>query len=181
MSRHETARRAAQLLQDGFVLIDLETTGLDHDPKVEVIEVAIIDHTGAILLNSLVKPQGSIPPGASRVNGIYDADVVSAPSFDEVYPHLVRLLSGQRVVAYNYTFEQRVLATVYQRHQKPAIESDWRCAMRSYTAFRGQRNFFKLVEACRYERLPSDNAHRALGDCVMTLALMRKMAEAAPV
>jgi DNA polymerase-3 subunit epsilon len=172
------AERAARLLNDGFVVIDLETTGLDNDPQVEIVEVAITDHTGAVLLNTLVKPRGRIPAGAARVHGIHDADVVDAPHFEDVYPELARLLGGQCVVAYNFTFEQNILTAVCHRHGLPIIESDWRCAMRAYSAFRGQRGFIKLVDACAHERVDVVDAHRALGDCRMTLALIRKMAGA---
>jgi DNA polymerase III epsilon subunit-like protein len=37
--------------------------------------------------------------------------------------------------------------------------------------------FSKLVVACEKEGIPVQNAHRALGDCPMTLVLIRKMAD----
>lgn len=166
------------LLETGFVVLDLETTGLGRDPNVEIVEIAIIDQRGELLMNSLVKPARRIPFAASRVNGIYDDDVAAAPPFEQVFPEMERFLSGQTVVAYNVDFERQILRTVLRRAEQPPIKCDWFCAMKAYSAYRGRLDYFKLISACKAERIHITNAHRALGDCQMTLALMRKMAGA---
>ena len=172
----ETAKRAAAMLENGFVVIDFETTGFPSDPNVAIIEVAVIDHRGSVLMNTLVQPGCHIPSGASRVNGIYDKDVIDAPPFDAVYPELLGILEGQSAVAYNHTFEQGMLKTVCGRHQVATPNTEWRCAMRSYATYKGLRGFASLTKACTMEGITIDNAHRALGDCKMTLALMYMMA-----
>ena len=48
------ALQTAKLFKDGFVIIDLETTGFDRDPTVEVVEVAILNQKGETLLNTQV-------------------------------------------------------------------------------------------------------------------------------
>ncbi len=176
----EVAARAAELLQAGCVLIDLETTGMADDPGVQVIEVAIINAAGTVLLNTLVRPQGRIPPGASRVNRIYDADVADKPPFPEVYPQIAELLNGRVAIAYNHEFEQGVLRHVCRRHMLPEPKpAEWWCAMRAYTIFIGALRYTRLGDACRREGIPVENAHRALDDVRLTLALVRKMAAAA--
>lgn len=167
------------LFDDGFVIIDLETTALNNDPNVDIVEVAILSHHGEILLNTLVKPTHPIPMVASRIHGIYDKDVVEAPSFVDIYPQLEAMLNGQNVVAYNHTFEQDILRAVCRRAKKPLFTpTAWHCAMRAYSAFIGVTRYQKLTVACQREGIPLANAHRALGDCLMTLALMKKMATA---
>jgi nucleoid DNA-binding protein len=48
---------AQQMLQqDGWVMLDTETTGLERDD--EVIELAVIGKDGTVLLDTLVRPQG---------------------------------------------------------------------------------------------------------------------------
>jgi len=174
------AARAAELLRAGCVLMDLETTGMADDPAVQVIEVAIIDAAGAVLLNTLVRPQGRIPPGASRVNRIYDADVAGKPPFPEVYPQIADLLNGRVVIAYNHEFERGVLRHVCRRHMLPEPKpAEWWCAMRAYATFTGALRYARLGDACRREGIPVANAHRALGDILLTLALVKKMAAAA--
>ncbi len=176
----EVAARAAELLHAGCVLMDLETTGMADDPTVQVIEVAIVDAAGIVLLNTLVRPQGHIPAGASRVNHIYDADVADKPTFPEVYPQIAALLHGRVVIAYNHEFERGVLRHVCRRHTLAEPQpAEWWCAMRAYAIFSGAVRYARLGDACRREGIPVTNAHRALGDTLLTLALVRKMAAAA--
>lgn len=51
-------------LNSDYLIIDTETTGLDNNA--EVIEIAIINMHGDVLLNSLVKPTCSIPAADSK-------------------------------------------------------------------------------------------------------------------
>ena len=172
MVRHDTAN----LFKTGFVVIDLETTGLSRDPKVGIVEIGIVDHQDNVLLESLVKPKYPIPHQASAIHGITDRDVAAAPTFPEIYPELTTILNGKTVVAYNVDFEEEILKKVCRRFKlAPIAPQKWHCAMRAYSDYRGQRKFIKLGIACKTEDVVIENAHRALGDCRMTLGLLQKM------
>lgn len=165
------------LFDGGFVILDLETTGLTNDPNVDIVDVAVVSHHGEILLNTLVKPAQSIPLVASRIHGIYDEDVTAAPSFLEIYPQLMALLNGKIVVVYNHSFDQDILRAVCRRLKQPMVTpTEWYCAMRAYSVYSSSTRYQKLTVACEREGIPLASAHRALGDCLMTLALMKKMA-----
>jgi DNA polymerase-3 subunit epsilon len=170
------AKRAAELLAQGFVVIDFETTGFPSEPGAAIIEVAAINHRGETLLNTLINPERRIPYAASKVNGIYDKDVLNAPTFAQVYDQLAGVLEGQRAIAYNHEFEKGMLAVCCRRHELALPATDWSCAMRAYAKYRGLRWFTKLTAACATEGIVVENAHRALGDCKLTLALMYTMA-----
>ncbi len=182
MSPTEIAQATADLLRDGCVLIDLETTGLDDNPAVEAVEVAVVSHRDETLLNTLIKPRNPIPPDASAIHGIRNSDVSFSPTFPEVYPDLVRLLNGQIVVSYNYTFELNILRAVCRQHGLAELAPrEWWCAMRAYAAFRQKERYVALGQACKAESVQVINAHRAAADCHMTLYLLQKMAaEARP-
>jgi DNA polymerase-3 subunit epsilon len=174
----ETARRAASLLEEGFVLLDLETTGLSDDPGVAIVEVGILSHEGEVLLQTLVNPERRIPSAARAVHGITDEEVTGAPSFRDVYPLMAEHLNGQTIVVYNAPFEQKILAAVTPRYNLlPLKPRRWVCAMRLYTDFRWITDrYHKLSAACKQEGIAIEDAHRAIGDCRLTLALVRKMA-----
>src|SRR3990172_950924 len=80
-----------------FVVLDTETTGLERG---EIVQIAVIDASGAVLLDTLVKPVNPIPPDASRIHGLYAADVADAPTWEAVSAQLVPLLTGRNVVIY---------------------------------------------------------------------------------
>jgi DNA polymerase III epsilon subunit-like protein len=175
----DTAKRAATLLEEGFVLLDLETTGLTNDPTVAIVEVGILSHRDEVLLETFVNPERRIPSAAQAVHGITDEDVADAPSFREIYSQIAEHVNNQTVVTYNAPFEQKVLAAVYPRYNTlPLKPRKWVCAMRLYTDFRWITNrYYTLSDACEQEGITIHDTHRAIGDCRLTLALMRRVAE----
>lgn len=179
MTAHDRAiaQQVAALLESGCAIIDLETTGLSDDPRVAVVEIGVIDQDGVVLLNTLVRPKRRIPAAASAVHGITNQDVKDAPPFEQVHPQLAACVAGRHVIAYNADFEQAILDAVCQRLKLPLpVPQAWHCAMRLYAAYRRSERFFRLGAACKHERIAVSNAHRALGDCSLTLSLLRAMA-----
>ncbi|MDQ3512045.1 MAG: 3'-5' exonuclease, partial [Chloroflexota bacterium] len=107
-SRTEAITWAATVVADPrAVFLDTETTGLG--PDAEVVDVAVIDVLGRVLLDTLVRPHGHIPPDASRIHGIYARHVADAPSWGEVQPRLCEALAGRRVVVYNAPYDWGVV------------------------------------------------------------------------
>ncbi|HET8628802.1 MAG TPA: exonuclease domain-containing protein [Thermomicrobiales bacterium] len=173
------ARWARDLFaRDDWALVDTETTGLDR--AAEVIDIAVLDRHGRVLLDTLVRPQGPITPGAAAVHHLAAADVADAPTFPEVWPALLAALRGRALLAYNVSFDERLLRQTAQRHRLrlPAVPTE--CVMRAYARFwgepgRGGGRWQSLDRACAQQGLPPGN-HRALGDCRATWALLRAMA-----
>lgn len=174
---------AQQMFEEGFVLLDFETTDFNGEP----VAVAAIDHTGSILLQTLVQPKTyAISEGAHSVHGISNADVADAPTFEHnVYDKLKTILTGKHVIAYNKAFDHGVLQKTCDLYDKVMPKAtDWHCAMLQYAQYNPTKaNHFgspgekwKLSEACEQESIHFDNAHDPLGDVQATLKLMRVMA-----
>jgi DNA polymerase-3 subunit epsilon len=67
-----------------MLYLDLETTGL-HAPLDEIVEIAIIDDNGAVLLNTRVRPVRQTEwPEAQRIHGISPRDVAWAPTLAQL-------------------------------------------------------------------------------------------------
>ncbi|MJX93223.1 3'-5' exonuclease, partial [Salmonella enterica subsp. enterica] len=76
------SQRAAQWLDDGYLFIDTETTGLGDDA--EIVEICIIDSHGFIMLNTLIKPTKPIPDEAIAIHGITNEMVAFAPNWTDI-------------------------------------------------------------------------------------------------
>ena len=182
--RRQAIQRAQALLARPILVMDTETTGLGKADQ--IIEIAIIDQNGAEKLLQRVKPSIPIPPAASRVHGITDKHVENAPDFRAIYVRLSVLLAGQVALAYNMDFDWRMLAQTAAAFNLPEPRAAKRdCAMKLYARFKGERKpggrsykWHKLSDAARREGLTVADVHSSLGDARMTLALLRKMAEA---
>ena len=63
--------------------LDTETTGLSPSGGDTIVEIAIVNERGAILINTLVNPKRNIPWYASKVQGISDSMVRSMPTLED--------------------------------------------------------------------------------------------------
>lgn len=152
------------------VYLDTETTGLGSDA--EILEIAIIDQRGQILLDTLVRPRGVIPPDATRIHGIGHADVRHAPTWSALWPQVAAQLQGRRVIVYNAQFDYRMVQQENTRCGLPHPPDSWECAMRQYAHFAavwharyGNYRWHRLDDAlARFTPQPSTPAHRARAD-----------------
>ena len=187
--REAISRQARAWLEANALILDTETTGLGDDA--EVVELAVIDCAGAVLLDTLVRPSGPVPAEAAAIHGITDAMLADAPTWSEIHARFCDLVEGRQVVIYSREFDTRVITQTARRYGLPAPQgfdlaldgSAVHCAMQAYAEFRGewsaekgQYRWQKLSAAAAQQGVTVTNAHRALGDCLMTLGVVRAMA-----
>lgn len=163
----------------GAVYVDTETTGVaGHD---EVIEIAIVGNDGRTLFQSLLRPSRPIPPAVVAVHGITDADVAHAPTLAEVAAELRGWLEERMVIAYNASFDSRLIEQSCRIHRLPVPAARYECAMRRYASFaavagaRGGYRWHKLEQAVRTFGQPP-GGHRAAADALATRHVVLGMA-----
>lgn len=191
MTRHYNPRDKAAVIKwaqdlfdlNNFYVLDTETTGVGKQDQ--ICQVGIIDKNGDVVLDTLVKPTVCISSGASAVSGITNEMVKDAPNFMDVYTDISSILAGSTLIAYNMDFDWRMLKQSAKVYKLPLPKIGKRdCAMKQYAKYRGVWNSkyrsyrnHKLTDASAYEKLVVANAHTAVGDVIMTLELIKKMAE----
>ncbi|EDC2393914.1 3'-5' exonuclease [Salmonella enterica] len=177
-------------LNSDYLIIDTETTGLDNNA--EVIEIAIINMHGDVLLNSLIKPTCSIPAAVTKINNITDEMVADAPLWRDVFPVILNIIDGKKWLAWNSKFDARLIIqtgiiTGYfedlpaskildiaakindSQIDAKAVYDQW------YGEFDSKRNNFKrqsLATAAERHNVSVNGAHRALADCMMVLGVL---------
>lgn len=90
-----------------YVALDLETTGLDQS-RDEIIEVGAVRFDGQRELDvfqTLVNPGRPIPLSITKLTGITDRDVITAPPFSAVREKLCRFVGDDVVVGHNVAFD----------------------------------------------------------------------------
>jgi len=169
----QEAKAWAQNILDNptqYIILDTETTDLDG----EIIEIAIIDLLGNVLLNQRIKPLGAMSEGAEAIHGISLEMLANEPLFPDVYPRIVEVTKDKTVLIYKASFDTARLRYDCFRHEglEPVkIKSE--CVMTMYSQFYGEWSDY--WESYKYQ--PLDGGHSALSDCQATLKLIRYMAE----
>lgn len=156
-----------------IVAFDTETTGLEPFAGDRIIEFAAavlrLDADGRVASREdhsfLINPGMSIPRKVTEITGISDADVVDAPSFEEVAEQVGALLSDAVTVAHNYPFDLAFLTQELRRigmgWPEPLAEVDTvDLSMVCFPDVRGHR----LSDLCERLDVRLDGAHRALND-----------------
>lgn len=188
MNDRQTAAKWAWDLvrRDGWCILDTETTGLENTD--EICQIAIVDHAGNELLNSLVRPTVPINPVAEGIHGISEEMVRNAPTFEGLLIPIMKAVGRRDLLIYNCEFDLRLIRQSAGVWGVPLAfpTSDRRqcrvwlggggvyCAMEMYSQWVGE--WHHRYGNYRWQRLPGGD-HSALGDCKAVLEVLRQMAD----
>lgn len=159
----------------GYTVVDLETTGLfpqQHDRIVEIGLMSLSD-TGEIEgeWSTLINPCRDVGP--TDIHGITARDVLDAPTFQDVAPHLISALAGRTLVAHNARFDTKFLDYEFERARvgtRPPTPS--LCTMQLSTSYlRGASR--KLADCCSAANVEHVAEHTAMGDARAVAGLLR--------
>ena len=173
--RQATVQKAQEIWAAQPFFLDTETTGLHN--TAEIVEIAVIDHAGQVVFETLVRPRRPIPLDAVRIHGITDEAVRTAPTWLQVWPRLETLLRNHYVGAYNAEFDLRMFQQTHQanglRWNNPSIR--FFCVMKMYAEYAGLLKWARLEDAGQQLRIPIPNKHRAVEDTQLARAIFMHM------
>lgn len=185
------------MTSNNWVILDTETTGLGTDD--EICQIGILAPSGTGLLDMFVKPTVPIPAEATAIHGITNDHVKNALTIADLEDTLHRLLVGKEIVVYNAPYDSRMLRQSFEPHYgdrtgpglrlwrgyEPDIwgwvnDLKYTDVMEPYAKYYGEWNNYhanykwqKLSNACKQQGVSVKDAHSAIGDCKMTLALIK--------
>jgi DNA polymerase III subunit epsilon len=158
-----------------LVVADVETTGLSAIFGDRICEVGLVRAQGDAILDTyqtLVNPQRPISLGASRVNGLHDEDVQSAPPFAAIAEQVLAWTDGAILVCHNAPFDLGFLEVEFSRlklHWQPAWVIDTLEIARRHYNFDSN----SLPAVADQLGIETQYAHRALGDALTTFQVFR--------
>lgn len=159
----------------GYAVIDLETTGIHPGTSHRIVEIAVVhvDGTGAITgsWETLLNPGRDL--GQQSIHGIRAADVLAAPTFEQIAGQLIELLRGRVLTAHNAGFDCRFLQAEFSRLgvDLPPLVDGALCTMRLASEFLPGSSR-ALANCCAAYDIELDDAHRAAADAVATARLL---------
>lgn len=164
--------------QAPFVVIDLETTGLD-PARDEIISFATVPVDGGRVRPGegryeLVRPRRMPSAATIRIHGLRPADLASAPPQAELLDTLLEALRGRVLVAHVATIEEGFLRAALAEQGVELLNpvADTAAMAARLAALRGHhaaaRRTIGLTRLARSLGLPVHRPHHADGDALTT-------------
>ncbi|MBQ6536689.1 MAG: 3'-5' exonuclease, partial [Firmicutes bacterium] len=163
-----------------YVVIDLETTGLDIMNE-SIIEIAAVKVRRGLIVDSfstLVACDTPLRPEIEALTGITTEMLQGQPELNEILPELTEFIGDADIAAHNAEFDSGFL------HRFWADSRQWldtiTLAQIAWPCFPS----YSLANLCIYLDIDNESAHRALGDAMATAKLLiaiEKQLDALPV
>ena len=157
-----------------YIVVDLETTGLDPYKGCEIIEIGITEiKENKIVKNysRLIKPKSHIPYFITEITNISDDMVENEEYLETVLPRFRKYIGDRTIIAHNAKFDLKFLNFYLKENNLPIIEN-YICTLellKQSKTYKGNNK--KLETACEYYNIENKNAHRADSDTLATAKL----------
>lgn len=157
-----------------FIAFDLETTGLDplSDRIVEISAAVFENFSVTSKFTTLVNPKRPIPANASKINGIYDRDVATAPTEAEAMRSFCSFIGQEALcgdvvlVAHNAAFDVKFLLYAFSRIGISA-EICYQDTLFLSKSIALPVDNYKLCTLANHFNIKQEQAHRAEDDALV--------------
>jgi DNA polymerase III subunit epsilon len=162
------------MLPEQFVVVDLETTGLDVS-KHEIIEIGAVrvnrDSDHHTTFQAFVRPSRKIPKKITDLTGItQDMIEKEGERLEVVLRQFIEFAGNHRLVFFKAEFDMAFLSNAAAQCGLK-IENQVSCALQmARRAWPGRRSY-RLADLSKDGGLSTEGAHRALHDCGLTMTI----------
>ena len=167
------------IMNNSFVIYDLETTGLDpqNDEIIEIGAIKIVGGKVTEYFSTFVHPTNSISKEATLINNITNEMVKDAPNITDALIDFYRFCSGCIVGGYNSDdFDNKFVKSAAKK-----IGFNFECDFIDvFKIVRGSKLIpknFKLITVCKELGIDLVGAHRAYNDAFATAQVLLKLNE----
>ena len=162
-------------LDGEFVAFDLETTGLDSINN-RIIEIGAVLFSGGEIkeeFDTFVNPEMHVPLEITKLTGITDSDVESAPGEKEAVEAFVAFAKNRPVIAHYASFDMSFLHAACERNniRYTPVVIDTHSMSKALLPELGK---YKLDVVSDYLGLPKFNHHRAYDDAMVVARIVAK-------
>ncbi len=166
-------------LPNNYVVVDLETTGLNpkSDAIIEIGAIKVVDNVVVEEFQALINPQAQVSKFITDLTGISNEMLASQPPIEVVLPQFQEFLGTEIIVAHNANFDVNFLYDKYQEVLGVYLDNDFVDTLRiSRRVFKDFDNH-KLKTLIVNLNIAEETYHRALSDAVMTNKCYQKIKE----
>lgn len=155
-----------------YAIIDIETTG-NSSKSGKITEIAIFIYDGFEIVDSfssLINPECYISDFITRLTGIDNEMVRSAPRFYEVARKVVEMTDNKVFVAHNVSFDYKFIQEEFSRLGYD-FQRKTMCTVRMGRKYLPGYKSYSLGKICSELGISINGRHRAAGDALATVKL----------
>lgn len=158
------------------IVLDTETTGLDHKQGHRIIEVAAIELHGRKVsertFHRYLNPERDIDEGAAAVHGLTLDRLQDEPKFAEIAPALLEFIGDAELIIHNAPFDMGFLNAELARLGLPPLQNKVIDTLKVAKELHpGKKN--NLNALC--DRYFIDNSHRTLHGALLDTELLAEV------
>ncbi len=159
-------------IQDSYVVVDLETTGLDpiYDDIIEIGAIMVEDGKIIDRYSSLVNPGYEISEFVTSLTGITNEMLADAPTLEEVLPRFDVFVGTATVLGHNVNFDVNFLYSAYELVLCKPFKNDFIDTMRMSRRLFPNERHHRLFDLLMRFGIDDYEEHRALSDALQTHA-----------
>ncbi len=160
-----------------FVVIDIETTGLDsrYDEIIELSAIKVHGNQVSEQFSSLVKPRFEVPGFITGLTGISNTALENAPRIEEVLSDYMHFLSDDIIVGHNVNFDINFLYDTNQKVTTNHFSNDFVDTLRLARFLLRELNHHRLADLSLYYGMSDKVEHRGLSDAAVTLDIFNQL------
>jgi DNA polymerase-3 subunit epsilon len=161
---------------DEYIVLDLETTGLDptFDEIIEIAAIKISNGEKIAEFSTLVKPDNKIDEYITQLTGITNEMLRNAPKIKKVLPDVISFLGDSVIVAHNANFDINFLYDSNMLCFNEPFANNFIDTMRiSKRLFKDIKH--RLADLVKEFEIVAHVQHRAMPDCEVTQKIYEHM------
>jgi DNA polymerase-3 subunit epsilon len=166
----------AHLSDSTFVVVDVETTGLNPTED-RITEIAMMKVKNGVLLDefsTLINPLVSIPASITNLTGIDNLMVADAPTAREVAPTIADFLGNAIFVAHNAQFDWGFVSQTTMRERGIELNNSQLCTVKLSRIILPHLPSKSLGPVTTALNITIPERHRASGDAYATALVLVK-------
>jgi len=172
-----THKEKDDLLSNTFVIMDLETTGLDYTKSniTEIGAIKIKDGKEIDRFHTLINPEMVIPPNIIELTGIDNEMVKNSENFKNVVDGFLKFLDDNIFVAQNASFDFFFLNYHLEKISKKRIENNIICTAKFAHFLLPNLGKYNLDSLADHFNFPIGNRHRSIDDVELTIQVFLEL------
>ena len=163
---------------DSFVVLDIETTGLDYmnDQIIEIGAIKVRKGEKKESFSELISISGTLPKNISQLTGITDKMLIQkGKPLSKILPELLNFIEETPIVCHNAAFDINFLQGVLRKNNMPLLKNRIIDTLPLSRKKVDHVKSYKLYDVAAFYGLNTLQQHRALSDCQLTLDIFLRL------